>query len=411
MMWAAPHLALIVLWALWALIALWCWYNVNLFVRRMHKQGVFHDVPDDAEVEQPSAVVIVPIKGVDEGFDEHIQGLMNQRYRGYRLLFVVESEDDPAYAALQPYLRSGGEDGGLRSVRLIVAGRAAQGGQKVHNQLAALRGLEADDQAVVFADADAVPDERWLWRLATFLRRKDVGVTTGYRWFVPTDGSLPSRLLSVLNSSIATLLGPSRRNFAWGGSMAFRRDLLPERFVIENFDGALSDDYQLTRTCREEGKRVYFILRCLVASPTSTTWTRLFEFGRRQYIITRIHAPTIWLIGLASTTVYTAAWLAALAAIMIQAGGWGWALAAMVVVYLADIGRAGRRAAAVREAFDGETAAALCSSLRLDRWATPLVMAVHAMIIWSSALGRTITWAGVKYRMRGRREVEIVKRG
>jgi len=408
-MWSAPHVILIALWVLWALIALWCWYNVNLFVRRMRKQGVYPD--GTAEAEQPDAVVIVPIKGIDAGLDEHVRGLANQRYRRYRLLFVVESEDDPAYAALQPYLRTGGEGESLTSIRLIVAGRASRGGQKVHNQLAALRALEPNDQAVVFADADAVPDELWLWRLATFLRRNQVGVTTGYRWFVPTDPTMPSRLLSVLNSSIATLLGPSRRNFAWGGSMAFRRDELPEQQVIENFDGALSDDYQLTRTCREQGRRVYFVMRCLVASPVSTTWGKLLEFGRRQYVITRIHAPAIWMVGWLSTTVYTAAWLAALAAIAMQVGGWGWALTAMGVVYLADIGRAGRRASAVREAFDHETAAKLRGAMLLDRWATPLVMAVHAVIIWSSAIGRTITWAGVRYRMRGRREVEIVERG
>jgi len=402
-MWSLPHPVYVTAWALWALVGLWCWYNVNMFVRRTRKQGVYPDANGN-EAEQPPAVVIVPIKGADAGFAEHINGLLNQNYRRYRVVFVVESEDDSAYAALQPYTA------GPRDVRVLVAGRAERGGQKVHNQLAALRSLSDDDQVVVFADADAVPDDRWLWRLATFLRRADVGVTSGYRWFVPTDRKLPTLLLSVVNSSIATLLGPSRRNFAWGGSMALRRDIIHEREVIANFDGALSDDYQLTRTCTEQGKRVYFVMRCLVASPVAATWGRLFEFGRRQYVITRIHAPVIWWIGLAGTSIYLAGLAAAICAAATQATGWGWGLVAAAVVYVADVGRASRRTAAVREAFDEPTVERLRPALALDRWATPLATAVHWLIIVSSAWGRTITWAGVRYRMRGRREVEIVSR-
>jgi len=403
-----PHPGLAALWTLWALMALWCWYNVNLFVRRMRKQG--RHLLDHPAVEQPPAVVILPIKGVDAGFDDHIRRLLNQRYRRYRVMFVVESEADPAYAALQRYATGERGGAGLTDVRLIVAGLASRGGQKVHNQLAAMRQLTETDRVVVFADADAAPDGRWLWRLAIFLRRENVGVTTGYRCFTTTDGALPSRLLSVINSSVATLLGPSRRNFAWGGSMAFHRDGLAEQAVIESFDGALSDDYQLTRTCRAEGRRVYFVMRCLVASPTAVTWRRLFEFGRRQYLITRIHAPKIWWVGLAATSVYLAGWVAAIAAAATRTPGWGWGLAAAALVYLADVGRATRRRAAAREAFDPATFDRLNPAFALDRWATPLTMAVHWLIILSSAVGRTINWAGVRYRMNRPRDVVIVDR-
>jgi hypothetical protein len=33
----------------------------------------------------------------------------------------------------------------------------------------------------------------------------------------------------------------------------------------------------------------------------------------------------------------------------------------------------------------------------LDSWGTPAVLAVHAMIIWSTLFGRSITWAGRTY--------------
>ena len=35
----------------------------------------------------------------------------------------------------------------------------------------------------------------------------------------------------------------------------------------------------------------------------------------------------------------------------------------------------------------------------LDRWGTPAYLAFHAIIIWSTLFGRTITWAGRTYQL------------
>ena len=61
--------------------------------------------------------------------------------------------------------------------------------------------------------------------------------------------------------------------------------------------------------------------------------------------------------------------------------------------------------------FDPESADQyLRRAMALDRWATPLWMAVHALCVWTGALGRRITWAGITYELRRRQDVRIVKR-
>ncbi len=49
---------------------------------------------------RPRCVLIVPCKGLDEAFDRNIRSFFEQDYKPYRLWFVVESPDDPAFQRL-----------------------------------------------------------------------------------------------------------------------------------------------------------------------------------------------------------------------------------------------------------------------------------------------------------------------
>ena len=124
----------------------------------------------------------------------------------------------------------------------------------------------------------------------------------------------------MLNAAVATLAGPKRRNHAWGGGMAIMHKKLIEFGVEQMWEGALSDDYQLSRAVNRSGFRIYFVPRCLVASPVSYTWRTLFSFARRQYLITRIHAPWLWLAAAGGPGLYLAGWITAMVAL---AGGIG----------------------------------------------------------------------------------------
>ncbi len=100
-------------------------------------------------------VVIIPVRGVPDNLPALWQGLLAQTYAPWRLVFAVESRTDPAFAALSRLATTG-----RLPVEIIVAGRATDTGQKVHNQLAALATLRPEDGMILFADADIVPPPR-----------------------------------------------------------------------------------------------------------------------------------------------------------------------------------------------------------------------------------------------------------
>ncbi len=404
-------IALLALWAAWALQGVVASWQVVWFAARINaRRGRYGDY-------QPRAFVIVPFKGLERDLPGAIDSLCRQSYRDYRLLLVVESQEDPACAPLQRELARHPR----QAARLIIAGVApGHQGQKLHNQLAVLRAIDAesrDEDVWVFADSDAVPGPDWLAELVGPLCRRDkYGVSTGYRWLTPAPDdhgrvTLWSHLASVMNSSVACLLGRPRLNFAWGGSMAVRVDTARRGHLIDRWTGALTDDYPLSRLCRDLKLKVAFAPACLVATPAAFTFASLLNFGHRQYLLTRVYVP--WLYGAAAafTGLYVAglvtsvAWMAA----AVLTGCYTFAvpvLATWAVRLVSGGVRATYRRKAVADAFGPEAALSLRTTLRIDRWLTPLWMTLHFLLIVRAGIGRTMVWRGKRYRLRGPNDIE-----
>ena len=249
---------------------------------------------------QPKAVVIVPCRGLDHDFEENIRAMLAQDYRDYEVVFVTESENDPAYGVLSRLLKQSRRP--APPAWMVVAGEAKNQGQKVHNLCVAIDTLNTIDRRVevlVFADSDARPARNWLADLVAPLGDKRIGATTGYRWYLlSNDKRNPARgfastLLSVWNASALSFLG-ERSGFAWGGSTAIRRENFDKIGVKKRWKGAASDDYVLTSAIHDHGQRIKFVPQCLVASRPEATVKSLLEFTTRQMRITRVYSPRIW---------------------------------------------------------------------------------------------------------------------
>ena len=62
-----------------------------------------------------------------------MRAILSQEYRDYEVVFVTESENDPAYETLSRLLKHSRRPGWM-----VVAGEAKNQGQKVHNLCAAI---------------------------------------------------------------------------------------------------------------------------------------------------------------------------------------------------------------------------------------------------------------------------------
>ena len=386
--------------------------GVGKFRRLLRKKG-----REAAREYRPRAVVIVPFKGREPGLEANIASLLRQEYPDYRVVMVVESEADPACAVIDGAIA---RHGAQRAERLVAGRAPANVGQKVHNQLVALAHVKAAElgEAVwVFADSDAVPGPAWLGHLVgPLVQQHKTAVTTGYRWLVPEPGLTPMRqfcssLGSVMNASAACMLGHDWLNQAWGGSMGLRRDTAEAGRLEQHLQGAITDDYVVTRLAKRLGKRVYFVPGCLVASPVDLGVAELVNFAHRQYLITRVYAPGIFAGALALHALYVAglvaAWTLVARGVALADGGLALLGAAgLTTALVANQVRASLRGRFVRQVFDGATATRLRPALRLDRWATWLWMSVHLLLILRAAVGRTMRWRGVRYRVYAPQHVE-----
>ncbi|HEV2706738.1 MAG TPA: glycosyltransferase family 2 protein [Pyrinomonadaceae bacterium] len=360
----------------------------------------------------PYASVIVPCRGCDQGLRENLSALFEQHYPAYEILFVSDHDADPALAVAADVARVYAESGAVQA-RTVIAGRAHDTGQKVHNLRVAVGEISDASEVIVFVDTDARPRPDWLRALVAPLDNEGTGATTGYRWFLPVRGGFSSRLRAVWNASIASALGgDARRNFCWGGSTAIRRETFAHLSVAERWRGTLSDDFTLTRLLNESGLLIRFVPQCLTASLEDCRLRELLEFTTRQIKITRVYAPHLWRVVLVSNLLFVIVFFGGLALAVSRAvsgGRFEWPLALVCSIYLLGTWKAFFRLRAVALALESYHA-----QLRSDVWAHlllwPLASALYLYNALAALLSRRITWRGIIYELKSPHETAIIAR-
>jgi ceramide glucosyltransferase len=359
----------------------------------------------------PRVAVIVPCKGLEPDFAENVGAYLAQDYRHYELIFVTESEADPAHAALGRLLQEYS-----RPAWLIVAGESDGQGQKVHNLCAALDALDSVNkraEVLVFADADARPNDDWLRGLVAALDGERVGAATGFRWYVPVGGGFWAGLLSAWNASALNLLG-ERSSFAWGGAMAMRRDYFEQLKIRRHWEGAVSDDYALTQAVQAAGLHVRFAPAGLVMSEARASRQGLLEFTTRQMTITRVYAPRVWLLTACAHLLYNVTFWGGLlfaAARSLSGQPVSNALITLLVgSFWLGLLTGGARAFVAMQVLPREFRAAIKKGWWAYLFAGPLVSLLYLYNLFASALTRRVTWCDIGYEMVSPHETVVCQR-
>jgi cellulose synthase/poly-beta-1,6-N-acetylglucosamine synthase-like glycosyltransferase len=327
-----------------------------------------------------SVVVFCPATGNDPDLAANAQSLLKQDHPDHKVVFIVESREDPAFGVLSP----------LEGSELLVAGPATESGQKVHNLAEAVGSYGAGAEIFVFCDADALFPSEWLSDLVAPLSDPSIGASTGYRWYEPGNASLPTLLRSAWNASVAGFLGPHRNNFAWGGSTAIRRETFDQAGVLEAWKGSVSDDYSLASAVRRVHLAIVYVPTCLVPSYGDCSWRELLEFTTRQIKITRVYAWRIWALGMVTYTLFNLTFLS-LAIGMFFDSSWFLPWAAIYIL------------AMVRSRLRLDAAGRTISSKspRSHAWfhllSPPLVAFLYQINFVASMLSRRIVWRGIGY--------------
>ncbi len=343
-------------------------------------------------------LLCVPCKGRDLNLEDNLRSLLEQDYDDYEVSFIVESVDDPACAVIRRVMATHS----WMTARLVVAGRAAESGQKVHNLLAGTARLSPRIDYLAFADSDARPRPEWLRMLISRLYRPHIGAMTGYRWFVPAGNSPGNMLLYSLNCNVMSLLGRDSHYLIWGGSWAIRREVFDKIGLRLAWKGTICDDLVAGRLLSKAKMHVRFEPACVVASPIDHSFTEAISFLRRQYQLSFFYARDWWAFAWFSAMFSNLAWLGNLGLLacgLIKGASWAWIPAAVIsILYLLAACRGKVRQDLV-DLYFPHLQRALRKAKLFDIWLQPAISLVHGIIIFSAAFGRHINWRGIGYRL------------
>ncbi len=354
----------------------------------------------------PFCSIIVPCRGLDEGLSNNLSALFQQNFPQFEVIFVVDDENDEAVTIIENI-----PDKNAANAKLIIAGKAENEGQKVHNLRRAVLEISERSEVLVFVDSDARPHESWLQNLVAPLRDENIGAATGYRWFVSRNNTFASQLRSVWNASIASALGKSTAdNFCWGGSTAIRREVFENLNIREEWRGTLSDDFALTRALKAAGLPIYFVPDALTASIEDCSFGEFLEFSTRQMKITRVYAPNLWKASFIGSFLFTVICAANIVLLFVLIGWQFWlTLFLLLLIFALGAAKAWVRLKAVKlvlQNYEKELNKSVLWQTTL--WAvTPAVYFYNCFRAFSS---NQIRWRGITYEMKSPRETIILHR-
>jgi len=354
------------------------------------------------------AVVILPVRGLDEGFDANLRAILSQSYPTYRLLVVADEPDDPAAIRAKEI----GTEFPHLPLRVVVSEASDLVG-KVNALRSGLSHLEPRDEVVVFADADIRPGADWLRQLVQPLADPTVGVSTGFRWYIPPGPTFWSLVRAEWNAVSANVLFDPRRSFAWGGSCAIRRDRLPALELVERWRGVLSDDLVLTQAVRETGLTIAYAPAALVPTFEGGTRATCLEWCLRQMTMATLYLPIVRRYAVAAFAVFDGSIVFGLASLA-AAFAWGPAYLVPAALFFAPI------PSVIAKAFLRRRALFSASPTVAEAWHVPpwrtavAVLAVPWVMAWGLIRTRrptVVRWRGRLYNVADPRRVRLIDPG
>lgn len=381
-----------------------CGVQLSAF-RRLYKY-VDREMTLPIDDYQPPCTVILPCKGLDPGFEQNVQKLLNQDYGDFEVIFAVAAETDPAYQPLARLCQSSPVP-----AKVVVAGVNPARAQKINNQLCALLQVRAESEVLVFVDSDVIARQDFLAHLVAPLVRPGVGVTTGYRFYISSLHNWPAQLRSLWNRMSAWEMANPKFAFAWGGAMAVRKAIFDQAGVRGAWDQAADDDLSLTTAVKQLGFEVHFVPQCLVASEGDASISEILEWTNRQLILTKVYYPKLWARAISRACVM-ATWLLcmifAFAGWLLWRDQWlgvavlaGLSVLPLELLFLVKARGLWKRVLVDNSAYIQDSFLSSCAAIPLAHFVLPWMTLF-------SVLTNRIKWRGITYELRSPSETLVI---
>ena len=326
----------------------------------------------------PPVTVLKPLKGPGVELYENLASFCRQSYPSYQIVFGVADAHDPAVAVVQRLRR----DFPQHDIVLAVGS-----GRGTNRKVANLEHMMpyARHDVLVMSDSDIRVRPDYLRTLVGPLADPDVGLTTCLYRGRGTFG-LPSIIESLFintdfvpNALVAQWVQPFR--YAFGASIAVKREALEQIGGFASFADYLADDYQLGRRVADAGYRLVLLPYVVETILDSVTLREVWRDQVRWARTYRVCQPVGWF-----CSVVTHATLWGLVAALVLGRPVGWAVLASALT-----ARLFSLAAIMRLLREPETTRYL--------GLVPLKDLVTSAMWLAAFLGRREVWSGRVFRV------------
>jgi cellulose synthase/poly-beta-1,6-N-acetylglucosamine synthase-like glycosyltransferase len=370
------------------------------------------DPSEAAAAYSPPAAIILCLKGADDGLAECLTGIIGQTYPDFRLDIVIHSQNDPAAQAVEGFFDSLT----FKPTIHFLDSPSADCSLKCSAISQALRTLPRRIEVVAFIDDDAIVDQDWLSDLVMPLADKDVGATTGNRWYTPSDASLGAWVRRIWNA--AAVVQMQRYDIPWGGSLAIRKDTIDRGDLLNQWERSFCEDTSLTPVLRQLNLRLHRVPNLIVENKETCSLAGTFHWISRQLLTVRLHHrawPLVQLHGIATAGASIVVPLLTVWLFWSGATGHAWTLLQTMVVYqmanfvmLFLIGRSNRMAINQRDNHNRRESSP-ARNLGTHLVATFLTQVVQPLALWNASSIKKVNWRGAIYKIKAGRTVKLLE--
>jgi ceramide glucosyltransferase len=333
--------------------------------------------------QQPPVSILKPLKGIDPEIYKSFRSHCLQDYTDYEIIFGVNDSNDPAIESVKALQREFPE----RNIQLVVCSKILGTNVKVSNLAQMLP--HARYEVLIVNDSDIRVEADYLKRVtAPFADTQTGMVTCLYRGV--SSATLGSRLEALgIGTDFTGGVLVARQleggiHFAFGSTLAFRRETLEKIGGFETIVDYLADDYELGNRIAALGYKIEL--------PDVVVETYLPAYGFRDFISHQLR----WARGIRDARaggyfglIFTFGTFWSCVAIAASAGAlWSWiTLAFTLLLRLAVASVVGKSVLKDRQVFK-------------FAWLIPLRDLIAVGVWIASLTGNTVTWRGDSFTLK-----------
>ena len=349
----------------------------------------------------PRCAIIVPCKDAIGNLKSNLESFFNLDYADYEVIFVTESRQDAAMPVIEKVIM------GRPNGQALAAGLSTVCAQKNHNLLAGIAAAH-DAEVYVFADSDIRPRPEWLRELVLPLGNEKTSVTTGFRWLRAKNGGAGewmhayANIFIYITFSCAFFVGGVG---LWGGSMAIRRRDFENLRVATKWSRAVVDDLSLSQILHKKRLKGVLVPSCMAHSDELfQDVNSAFCWFERQIMFLKVYFKPIWFF-MALPIVFSGAMLMTLLPVALLLGNFH-------AKGFFDNGGGAALLFYFGELITVSLYPLMGPMPKFQRFLVlqPFLRALQAVNYFRTYTTNTITWAGVRYRLKFFGDVSKVER-